>query len=108
MRHDFPLRFSPWLSSPLLAVLLGGDLLHPLDHLAVERLLDRDVRHGGGRRGTVPVLLAGWEPDHVARPNLFDRPTPALRPTAAGRHDEHLAQRVGVPSGASAGLERNA
>src|SRR3954447_8043146 len=37
-----------------LAVLLVGDLLHPLDHLAVERLLDRDVRHGGGRRGTVP------------------------------------------------------
>lgn len=48
-------------------------MLHPLDHLAVKRLLNREVRHGGGGGGTVPVLLARREPDHVAWPNLFDR-----------------------------------
>ena len=43
----------------LLAVLLITDLLHPLDHLALERLRNCDVGHRGGRRGTVPVFLAG-------------------------------------------------
>jgi hypothetical protein len=28
----------------------------------------------------VPVLLAGWKPDDVAGPNLFDRSTLALHP----------------------------
>src|SRR3954469_20117584 len=52
--------------SPL--VLLVGDVLHPLDHLAVEPLLDGDVGHRRGGRRPVPVLLARREPDHVAGP----------------------------------------
>ena len=35
--------------------------------------LNGDVRHGRGRRGAVPVLLARREPDHVARPDFLDR-----------------------------------
>jgi hypothetical protein len=54
------------------------------------------------------VLLARREPDHVARPDLLDRPAPALRQPAAGGHDERLAERVGVPRRPCAGLERNA
>src|SRR5579859_1022789 len=39
--------------SPLFAraVLLVADLFHPVDNLAVEPFLNRDVRHGSGRRG---------------------------------------------------------
>src|SRR5689334_15109382 len=60
------------------AVLLVGDVLHPLDRRAVQLLLDGDVAHGRRRRGAVPVLLARLGPDHVARPDLLDRPALAL------------------------------
>ena len=49
--------------------------------------------------------LARREPDHVARPDLLDRATPALGEPGAGRHDQGLTQRVGVPRRARAGLE---
>ena len=38
--------------------------------------LDGDMCHGGGGRGAVPVLLAGREPDHVARADFLDRAAP--------------------------------
>src|SRR3954471_10346087 len=78
-------------------VLLVADLLHPVDGLAALLFLDRDVGHAGGGRGAVPVLLAGCEPDHVARPDLFHRYALALRPAAAGGDDQGLAERMGVP-----------
>ena len=56
----------------------------------------------------MPVLLARWEPDHVAWPYLFDRAAPVLRVAAAGCHDQRLAQGVGMPRGPSTGLERDA
>ncbi len=65
------------------------------------------MRHRRGWRSTVPMLLARREPDHVARPNFLDRAAPALHPAAASRHDQGLAQRVGVPCCPSAGLERD-
>src|SRR5438128_353486 len=37
------------------AVLLVRDVLQPVDRLAVERFVDGDVLHGGGRGGAVPV-----------------------------------------------------
>jgi adenylate cyclase len=40
------------------AVLVVGNLLHPVYGLAVETLLYGDVRHRRGRRCTVPMLLA--------------------------------------------------
>ena len=48
--------------------------------------------------GAVPVLLARREPDHVAGPDLLDRPAPAAATQPQpGRDDQRLAERVGVP-----------
>jgi hypothetical protein len=88
-------------------VLLVGDVRHPLDQLAVERLLDGDVRHGRGWRGAVPVLLAGPEPDHVAGMDRFDWAAFPLDSPAAGRDDQGLAERVRVLGSPGAGLERH-
>src|SRR5438128_2729251 len=73
------------------AILRVAHVLHPLDDLAVLLLLDGDVRHGGGGGGSVPVLFAGREPDHVAGMDLLRRGAFALRPAATGGHDERLA-----------------
>jgi hypothetical protein len=51
------------------------------------------------------MLLSGREPDHVTRPDLLDGATPVLHEPAASRHDQGLAQGMGVPGCASAGLE---
>src|SRR5205085_10986578 len=91
-----------------LAVLLVADLLHPVYRLAVQLLLDGDVRHRRGRRRPVPVLLARRKPDHVTGPDFLDWPAPALRPTAAGRHDQGLAERVRVPRGSGTRLKGDA
>src|SRR2546429_417703 len=40
--------------------------------------------------------------------NLLDRTAPALHQAAAGRHDQRLTQRMGVPCGPGAWLERHA
>src|SRR5438128_1573584 len=91
-----------------LAVLLVADLLHPCHRLAVQLLLEGNVRHRRGRRRPVPVLLAGRKPDHVTRPNFLDWPAPALRPAAACRHDQGLTERMRVPRGPGARLEGDA
>src|SRR5438876_2878888 len=91
-----------------LLILFVADFLHPVDGLAVEPFLNRDVRHGGGWRGAVPMLLAWRKPDHIAGSNLLDRTAPSPRASAARGHDERLAQRVRVPRGPSARLERHA
>ena len=92
----------------LLPVLPVTDLFHPIDNLAVELFLNGDVRHGRRRRGAVPVLFAGREPDHITRPDLLDRAAFALGPAAAGRHDESLAKRMLVPGCPGARLEGDA
>ena len=88
-------------------VLFVADFFQPIDGLAVELLLDGDVRHGRGRRGAMPMLLARREPDHVAGTDFLDRAALALDPAAAGRDDQGLAQRVRVPGGPAPGLERD-
>ena len=100
----------PSFASPydLSAILLVTHLFHPVEDFALELFLDGYVRHGRGGRSTMPVLLAGREPHHVARPDLFNRPAPALRPAAAGRHNQMLTKRVGMPCGPSTRLESNA
>jgi hypothetical protein len=55
----------------------------------------------------MPVLLAGREPDHVTRPDVFDRPAPPLRAPEAGGHDQRLAKRMCVPRRSRARLERH-
>src|SRR6266704_3823342 len=89
-------------------VLVVANLFHPVGAPAVELFDDGDVRHGRGGRGAVPMLLAGRNPDHVARPYFFQRTAPALYLPAAGRHDQGLAQWVGVPCRPGAGLEGDA
>src|ERR1700688_1745828 len=88
-------------------VLFVANLFHPVDGLTVELFLNGDVRHGRGRRSAMPMLLARREPDHVTRPDLIDRASPALREAVASRHDQGLAQRVGVPGCPSGWLERD-
>jgi len=87
------------------SILLITDLFQPVDHLAFLFFLDGDVRHRGGWRGAMPVLLAGSEPNHVARVDFLDRSSFALSSTAAGRDDERLAERMRVPCSPRAGLE---
>ncbi len=58
--------------------------------------------------GAMPVLLAGREPDHITGPDLLDRSPFALSPAAAGRDDEGLTQRMGMPCSSRAGLESDA
>src|SRR5436309_6891233 len=91
-----------------LAILLVGDVLHPIDHLAVEFFLDGDVRHARGGRRPVPVLLPRREPDHVAGTDLLDGTSVALHTAAAGRDDQGLSQRVRMPRRPGPGLEGDA
>ena len=90
------------------AVLFVAHVFQPIDDLTVELFLDGDMRHGRGRRGTVPMLLARRKPDHVTGMDFLDRAALPLDPTAAGRDDQGLPQRMGVPCRPSSGLERDA
>src|SRR3954469_5166005 len=103
-----PCKTAPFISFlPCLSVLLVGDLLHPVHDPAVELFLDRDVRHGGRRRGAVPVFLVRRTPHDVAGTNDMQGPALALHVAAAGRADQRLAKRMRVPVAARARLERH-
>src|SRR5438045_3437355 len=54
------------------------------------------------------MLLAPGNPNHITGADLLSRPARALRPAAAGRHDQGLAERVRVPRGARARLKGDA
>src|SRR5918994_3848053 len=90
------------------SVLLVADLFHPVDDLAVQRLLNGDVRHC--RRGgcAMPMLLIRRKPDHIARADFLDRAAPGLHPAEAGRDDQNLAEGMGVPCRTRARLEGDA
>src|SRR4051794_31655205 len=87
------------------AILLVGDMLHPCDVPAVLRLLDRNVRHALMRRRAVPMLVLGRAPQDVAGVEFEDRAAFDLSPADAFGDDQRLAERMGMPSGARAGLE---
>src|SRR5579872_4598424 len=87
------------------SVLLIGDVLHPIDNLAVAPFLDSNMSHRRSRRGAVPVLFAGRDPHHIARADFVDGTAPALNASAARRDDKGLAQRVRMPCRPRAGLE---
>src|SRR2546430_7732103 len=68
----FPsLRFR--IVSPDASELVVSHLFHPVHDLAIEVLLNGEVRDGGGCRGAVPMFLTRRDPDHVTGPNLLDR-----------------------------------
>src|SRR5438132_4291906 len=58
------------------SVLFVGDLLHPVDDLAVERFLNGDMGHGGGRHSAVPMLFTRRARDQITRSNHPDRAAP--------------------------------
>ena len=70
--------------------------------------MDGDVRHRRGRRSAVPVLLPGCDAHDVARPDLLHRTAPPLHPAETGGHNQRLTERVRVPCGTGAWLERDA
>src|SRR3954467_8879935 len=87
------------------AVLLVGNVLHPVHGLAVALLLNGDVTHPRAGRGPVPVLLAGRKPGHVTRPEFLNRPALALSPSNARGDDQRLAKGVRVPRSSCARLK---
>ena len=87
---------------PSPSILLVINLLHPLDDLSVEPLLDRDVRHRRCWRRAVPVLLAGRDPHDVAWPNLLDGPASTLHATATRGYNQRLTEPVYMPGGSRA------
>ena len=98
--------YAPFLPSTAV-VLLVADVFQPLDRLAIELLLNGDVRHRRRRRRAVPVLFTRWKPHDVARTDLLDRSAPALHASGAGRDDQRLPERMRVPRRAGARLERH-
>ena len=82
-------------------------MFHPVNRLAIEPLLNGDVRHGGSWCGPMPVFLPRLEPDHIPLTNVFNRASPALCPAKALRHNQRLAQWMGMPGGPSTWLERD-
>src|SRR5262249_4216493 len=92
-----------WVSQ----ILFVADLLQPFDDLAVERLLNGEVRHCRGRRGAVPMLFMRRAPDHVARSNFHFGSSIALHPPAPGRDDQRLPKRMRMPSTVGSRLERD-
>ncbi len=56
----------------------------------------------------VPMPRAGREPDDIAGTNFFDRLALALHPAEAGRDDQRLPERMGMPGGTGARLEGDA
>src|SRR5260221_9732696 len=88
-------------------ILVVAHFLHPCDGRTVDRLLDGDVRERGRRGCAVPVLLAGGKPDNVAGADHLDRSPVALDPAAAGSNDQGLTERMRVPGGSCARLERD-
>src|SRR6266403_6391932 len=91
--------------SKLFAILLVGDLLHPVDVLAVEGFLYGNVGQCGRRRSAVPMLQARWKPHDVAWADFFDGTALALHPSQARGNDQGLAERMGVPCRPCAGFE---
>jgi hypothetical protein len=87
-------------------VLLVGDVLAPSAVVAVVVALEQgDVHHEAVGGGAVPVVLARLEEDAVAGLDGLDRAALALAEADAFGDVDGLAERVGVPGGAGAGVK---
>ena len=89
--------------SPL--VLFVGDVLHPIDDLAVQPFLNGDVSHGRGWRGPMPMFLSRREPNHIAGVDFLYRAAFSLNPSAARRDNQGLSKRMCMPRGTRSRLE---
>src|SRR6476660_5474154 len=72
-------------------------LLHPVGIDSIECFLHRDVSHGIGRGGAMPMLFARRNPNDIAGPDFADRATLGLNPTNARDDIKRLTQRMGMP-----------
>src|SRR2546428_2760216 len=90
------------------AVFLVADMFHPVDKFPVTPLLNSDVRHTGGRRSPMPMLLARRGQRHITRTNLLDMSTFMLNPALAGSDDEGLTERMSMPCSPRSRLEGDA
>ena len=99
------LTFSGVIVDRLGHVLLVAHHLHPLGRFPLNLLINRDMRHGGGWRGSMPVFLARVYQDNVTRPDFLDRTAPALCQPTTICYDQRLTHRMAVPQRASARLE---
>src|SRR5215218_7963598 len=88
-------------------VLLVGYVLEPGHVDAVAVLVQGEVDEPARRRPAMPMLLVRRDPDRVAGADLLDRAVPCLHPPDAGDDVQRLSERMGVPGGARAGLERH-
>src|SRR4051794_27923965 len=88
------------------SVLVVGDVVEPGDDLAVlVGFLHGNVSHEPGGGGSVPVLLAGLDVDHVARTDLLDPAATSCDESDAVCDVQRLTLRVVVPGGAGTGRE---
>src|ERR1700724_799223 len=104
-------RSAPWPTlrdHDLCGKFFVGHQLHPGRVTAVERFLYRHVGHASGWGAPVPVFLARWNPDHIARFDLAHRFALGLDPADARDDVQRLAERVCMPVGPRAGLEGHA
>src|SRR6478752_5003550 len=93
--------------SDLLGKFRVGHLLQPGHVSSVQRFLHREMDHPCGWRGAVPVLFPGRNPHDIAGPDLVDRSTLTLKAADAFSHVQGLPERMGMPCGARARLERH-
>jgi hypothetical protein len=68
----------------LSTVLLVADCFHPVDVLTVEKLRNRDMRHGGCWRGSMPVFLTRRDPYDIALAHFQDWTTSVVYCTTPG------------------------
>src|SRR3954464_4462808 len=77
---------SRWLR----VILRVTDLLHPFYDFAIELFLNSNVSHRCAWRRAVPVFLVRCKPNDIAGPDLFNRASFPLHPSASGGHDQRL------------------
>lgn len=90
------------------SVLFLADVLHPIHNPPASTLLNRDVGHCSGRRGTMPMPLSGRKPDNIAGVNLLNRTALPLDPPASRRDNQCLAEGMRMPRRSRSWLKRDA
>ena len=88
-------------------VLFIGDFFHPFHDFPVQMFLNGDVGHRRPRSSAVPMLFSRGAPDHVTGSYFQFWTAFALHPAAAGRNDQSLTERMGMPCRSGTRLERD-
>ena|GEM_PF-2287303 len=70
-----------------LSILFIADFFEPVDDLAVESLVDRDMRHGCGTGRAVPMFFTRRNAHDISGMDDYNRPAFTLHASATGCHD---------------------